>query len=663
MTPLRLLPQKEFMRLCAGLVVEEKEAGQFLFQRGEHNTAWIYLIEGEVSLECDGLEMERIRGGSVAAQFPLAHQVPRKISARALTKLRYISFDQQSLDAMEHTQETTETKLASRKTSKSGDWMSRLFKLPVFQNLPASNLHRILQRFEEVPVTEGQRVIEQGAEAECVYILSKGRCKVTRRPRPNAKEFKLGDIQVGDMFGEDALISGLPRAVSVTMEEDGTLQRLQKQDFMSLVVEPVLTQISLETALREVEQGALWLDVRDPDSYQANYLEESSNIPFFSLRMQLGSLDRHLRYVTVCDNGRLSAAAAFLLLRYGFEASVLEGGLDGVPAKWLQKAISQGEGKPAKTKSAPSRKKQIKVEEQSLLAVEEVLLEPVAEVPEPRESVSPDPALIQAFEAEKQSLERQIRELQLQLTGMEERHQSEIEVFSKNLEALGSENEKLKQRETHFLSQIEELEVALGQSREAVQPEEGEESLQALQAELDMVREQAAMDISAVRAELELSRKECELLREELSQAGENLPAGYLPKELQAIDPEDLPLQPSDREHDRPADWRAVVLQGGLWVLVGILAGFSLVGMGLQTDAGKQWLLGWLQVDGTGYHSGQAAAQGHRPLFSGRLKTSPDGKQHSQEGKQGGGAEAIPQGDMGAAVFSDPAGGEELFGQ
>ena len=298
------------------------------------------------------------------------------------------------------------------------------------------------------------------------------------------------------------------------------------------------------------------------------------------------------------------------------------------------------------------------------MAVEEVLLEPVPEEPEPRgEPVSPEPALIQGFEAEKQFLERQIRELQLQLTRMEERYQSDIEALSKELEEISSENEQLKQRENHLLNQIEALEVAVGQSREAVRPEEGDESLQALQAELDMVREQAGMDISAVRAELELSRKECELLKEELSHADENLPAGPLPKELQAVDPEDLPLQPPGREHDRPSDWRGVVLQGGLWVLVGMLAGISLVGMGLQTEAGKHWLLGWLQVEEAGRQSGPAAWEGRRSLFSGRLETPPDGKQHSLERKQAGAAEAIPQGGMGAAVFSDPEGEEELFGQ
>jgi rhodanese-related sulfurtransferase len=48
------------------------------------------------------------------------------------------------------------------------------------------------------------------------------------------------------------------------------------------------------------------------------------------LRMKLAQLDPATAYVVVCDTGRRSSVAAFVLIEKGYEAYTLENGL---PAK------------------------------------------------------------------------------------------------------------------------------------------------------------------------------------------------------------------------------------------------------------------------------------------------------------------------------------------
>ncbi len=565
--PLHLLPQASCQRLCEELAIQEAAAGSILFRRGDEDLDWIYLLKGEISLEADGIVMERISGSSDAARFPLAHQVPRKVSARALTELQYVRIDQRRLKLMEHYQDEALRSGPEELKENPGDWMTRLFRSPVFQRLPASNLHKIVQRLKVIEVSCGDRLITQSEVGDCLYILRTGRAQVTRRPRPNAREIKLGELKPGDLFGEDALLSGQPRAVDVTMLTDGVVLRLDKEDFLSLVVEPVLQKLSFEAAWQEVEQGAVWLDVREPDSFHHRCLEGSLNIPFFSLRMQLGSLQRQRRYILVCEQGGQSQAAAFLLFRFGFEAAVLAGGLANVPAEYLV-------GEDAKLGTEPSKPKQGRLDRQESDDRSQTISDGKSQ-----EAVEDADNWIEDLQAENKVLQQELAELRRAKQALEAKIAAQ-----------------------RF--RIEELEEVIRQYCEAAQAEEAGEIVQALQTELAMIREQADQDVTAMRQEVEEMRQECKRLRVALANS-ESKPAATLPPALVAVDPEQLPLYLPEVTPTLPKARGAQVL----WLLVGVLLSLASLGIGLQTESGRRWLLAWLQQDMPGVASIEIANQ------------------------------------------------------
>jgi rhodanese-related sulfurtransferase len=50
-------------------------------------------------------------------------------------------------------------------------------------------------------------------------------------------------------------------------------------------------------------------------------------VPLYFIRLKLKSLDPAVPYVVICDNGRRSSAAAYILSERGFDAYVLQGGV------------------------------------------------------------------------------------------------------------------------------------------------------------------------------------------------------------------------------------------------------------------------------------------------------------------------------------------------
>jgi CRP-like cAMP-binding protein len=207
----------------------------------------------------------------------------------------------------------------------SDDWMLALLQTRAFQRIPPANIQAIFLRMERVELPAGAAVVRQGDEGDYFYVIVKGRCLVTRETS-NRQTIRLGELGIGDTFGEEALISRDKRNASVVMLSEGVLMRLGKEDFRTLLDEPLQNLIEWPQAQRIVEQGGEWLDVRLPSEFARSRLRDATNVPLISIREKTKTLDRSKHYVLCCDSGRRSSAGAYILAERGFNASVLKGG-------------------------------------------------------------------------------------------------------------------------------------------------------------------------------------------------------------------------------------------------------------------------------------------------------------------------------------------------
>ncbi|MDH3589884.1 MAG: cyclic nucleotide-binding domain-containing protein [Gammaproteobacteria bacterium] len=330
LSPLDGLKAENLQALMKKTSVQEVGGGRYLFKEGDAAKRTIYVLTGAVELRTDSKVVRVIEGGSDEAKHPLAPMLPRKVSARARSKVEYISIDSDLLDVMltwDQTGSYEVNELRADETPEGDDWMTTLLQTKAFHKIPPANIQAIFMRMEKIQYKAGDIVIKQGDEGDFFYAITDGRCAVTRETPLNKDGIKLAELRVGDTFGEEALISEAKRNATVTMLTDGSLMRLKKEDFNRLLNEPMLEWIDYDKALEIIGDGGKWLDVRLPSEFDNFHQEAAINIPLYFIRLKLKTLDPEIRYVVCCDTGRRSSAGAYILSERGFNVYVLRGGL------------------------------------------------------------------------------------------------------------------------------------------------------------------------------------------------------------------------------------------------------------------------------------------------------------------------------------------------
>jgi CRP-like cAMP-binding protein len=330
-SPLDGLKNENIRALARKTVVRELGHGRLLFKEGDADKRTYYLASGLVELLTDGKVVGTIRGGTPDARHPLAPILPRRCSARvASDKIEYLSIDSDLLDVLITWDQTGQYEVGELNANgdSAGDWMTTLLQSRAFHRVPPANLQAVFMRMQRMNYAAGDVVIRQGDEGDYFYVVVRGRCSVSRETPLNREGIKLAELGMGDTFGEEALISGATRNATIAMLTDGELMRLAKDDFNTLLNEPMLQWLEYEQAKDFVHHhGGVWLDVRLPSEYEHWHLEPSLNVPLYFIRLKLKTLDSSLTYVVVCDNGRRSSAAAYILSERGFDARVLRGGI------------------------------------------------------------------------------------------------------------------------------------------------------------------------------------------------------------------------------------------------------------------------------------------------------------------------------------------------
>ena len=112
------------------------------------------------------------------------------------------------------------------------------------------------------------------------------------------------------------------------MQTDGSEMRLGKYDFNKLLNEPMLDWVARDKAEEIIADGGQWLDVRLPSEYEGMHLDDAVNIPLYFIRLKINTLDPERKYVVCCDTGRRSSAGAYILSERGYQAYVLDGGIN-----------------------------------------------------------------------------------------------------------------------------------------------------------------------------------------------------------------------------------------------------------------------------------------------------------------------------------------------
>jgi len=241
-------PQRE--AIVTELQLQKLRQGDYVVRQGEPGEHFYVIRKGQaevVQVDAEGWprELAVLRRGDSFGELALLYNQPRSASVRALTPLEVYAL----------TREAFETTVAQQLrdygvTLERIEERSELARMSLFRHAAPSELEPILDALETHEFPAGATIITQGEPGDRFYLIRRGRVEISRR-RDDGSEQVLGDLGVGEFFGEMALLSDAPRTATVRAVEPVVTWSLDKTRFSELL----LNQFQLGGALSsEVEQ-------------------------------------------------------------------------------------------------------------------------------------------------------------------------------------------------------------------------------------------------------------------------------------------------------------------------------------------------------------------------------------------------------------------------
>ena len=110
-----------------------------------------------------------------------------------------------------------------------------LEQIDLFTSLQTEEKDLLASQLEQRRVRAGQRIVEQGAEGQSLYVIAEGLLEVRVRFEEDGTEHKVAQVGPGDFFGEMSLLTGAPRSASVLTMTDVIVYKIEKIHIESIL--------------------------------------------------------------------------------------------------------------------------------------------------------------------------------------------------------------------------------------------------------------------------------------------------------------------------------------------------------------------------------------------------------------------------------------------
>lgn len=331
----RLLPLATLKAAARDVLFDAAELvsvheGQLVYGQNQEDDYVYFLVDGAVEILSDGAPLRRLDAAEPLARRPLDSAKVKRQTVKALCASRYYRIPREVIErvaprAFAAPQRFFEVGDVAGQVT--GNWMMHMLRSTLFGVLEPERVQAVFQRMHREHVAAGDVLCREGEPGTDFFVVERGCCEVVRGAA-DAEPRQLADLGVGDMFGEQALITERPRGATVTMITDGSVMRLDAADFDSLIRPRLVRPISCEEAAGRIAAGtASWLDVRPAEQRILAPIEGAEALPLSHLRQKLHRLDRERLYVTAAEQRADAELAAFLMTSRGYRAQPLA--LDG----------------------------------------------------------------------------------------------------------------------------------------------------------------------------------------------------------------------------------------------------------------------------------------------------------------------------------------------
>ena len=311
---------QEALKCCELLTLPPRKK---LFKRGERDAYWYYLLKGSVDLLDEDFNITSFSADDPECRRALDNRPPHRFSSITTSDCEILKVDKNRLD-LAITWEQAGDYRVEESDDNDVDWMSALLESDVFAKVPPANIQRLFTAFKNEERALGDVVVAEGDPGNLFYVIEHGSALVSKRSENGVEQ--VARLGPGQFFGEEALIGETTRNATVTMETDGALMYLEKDEFKSLLEQPVMNRITEQDldAMQADSTALILLDVRLSGEFKHFHRENSINIPLNKLRQRCDNLDRSACYVVVDNAGPRAELGAYLLVKAGLQAYLLK---------------------------------------------------------------------------------------------------------------------------------------------------------------------------------------------------------------------------------------------------------------------------------------------------------------------------------------------------
>ncbi|MEM7096772.1 MAG: cyclic nucleotide-binding domain-containing protein [Pseudomonadota bacterium] len=268
--------------------------GRWILRSRQEIPAYLYLARGRIETFEPHNILRSYRHG------PISHFYPGCGQARVLQTSQILRIDAAQREFLINRSQTDD----EMQMLVGNSWLQEFLRTQLMQQVPQQVHQPLINSFTAKRVSAGDEFIREGdAGAEC-YVIEEGHAVVHHTSRT------IAHIGPGDLFGEDALITGGQRSASVSALDNMVVHAIDHAVFRSKV---------LDSVVRFQERAG----VGELLNIGTQCIPGAQAFSVRTARDMIGQMDpRPAYYITGASRGE-RALCAFLLISRGFRASPL----------------------------------------------------------------------------------------------------------------------------------------------------------------------------------------------------------------------------------------------------------------------------------------------------------------------------------------------------
>jgi cAMP-dependent protein kinase regulator len=224
------LGKETFVAMLEGLELKTFEPGATIVEEGGPGGSMFTLVEGRVDVvrQLEGGQQRKVASlgeGDFFGEMALLSKSPRLASVVATERTVVLELTRAVVARLIQRDASVGRALRSFHQERLLANVLRVNRL--FSSLTSQQREAAARSFQLHTVPAGQTLLAQGQPGEALYLLLRGRCRVSHR-HPDGHESQYPLLREGDVFGELSVMLGLPATATVRTDSPCTLLRLDR---------------------------------------------------------------------------------------------------------------------------------------------------------------------------------------------------------------------------------------------------------------------------------------------------------------------------------------------------------------------------------------------------------------------------------------------------